>query len=1146
MATFSSASKSNRLLQSKRYTLADFDSQEAYTRVLDLNASEIYIQQDSLPGTSATLPYSGSSQDGLFITSGSGANEVNIARYYYHIELSPTETVTSGKLLTWFAISGSASDIGYDNPVSPQVVQPTQMTDWVSNKYIAAADAANKAETPQGSTGTPSLADGSPGYNVYIRKGNASSTATKVDDNDIVFDYKTGILQWMNASAAPAAGNATNNRMYLSGYQYVGQTLDQFVASGSGGGEGVGFPFSGSAVITGSLLVSGSDSNDEPVLVISGSTELEGDLSISGSITASEATFGSASIDHLTVNTIISASTVITSGSNQLGDTVDDTQTLIGTINMSGSAINITGSTGISGSLSIEGITDVSASIAALASAEDNAGIFTESGSSGVFQTTSSLQVTGSTLTTSPLTTVNPSITSSNDGTGGTNANYALNISESLWAYNHNVGVPKSNAWQDGLDGSYFSRFDQNTNVSEILRFMAGLLKDQAPSSSPNTRIYGAISQSSITNNSAGSRPSGRVPQNYNNSIITYFNGKGFVTEGEQLFHNVSATLKSRIDRVKTFGSDPSGTTTITSSLTPSGELFGLGTIGSIVTLKSSASFFYSDNSSKTETYSSSSISEIDQTGTGGSIIKIGDIQTANPAVIPNEFQDGFFEGAFSINQQFDANIDSLAQNSSASAGYYHLSQSIALQTGSGAETDYKVLNEEIFLISGSLNNDIPNNTLSVSTSNVASTNATSASLSGAPYLLTANYSIEKQISGLFDPMYAGNTTIAQLTENPADTKVSLDAVSGHSIAATINNSGQVSSANSIFPNGGGAARGTVVPTIDDIAILSGSLEFDAGTGGGTSKTNITRTGISSGNGDDQFTIRTTYRNRAGSPTNSDTVFEYHTAGTFGQDASSGSLAYYGALQGQISGQELEVGTSIEKEEFIGEKYRLRLTDKALSGSYDEGDHVATGSYAVNNLGGKDLQVKPGFLIKPGDTSQGYWLENPDSTAAGQYKYYIRAFKKDATSLPGKASTFAINLVSAVNNQNVTLADWGTGTSNGDIACAVLYEYSAIGGGNSGITTVPRLFDMSNLNGTAAGQSTYSANTSATNPFGTDITVAGMAGGATISSGKTTHTLDDGQGSLINDANPNIVVIVRFAAGGSSMTALKSIDVQLS
>ena len=59
MATFASASKSTRVLQSKRYTIADSDSQEAYTNVLDLNASEIYTQQNAI--TSSGIPYSGSS-----------------------------------------------------------------------------------------------------------------------------------------------------------------------------------------------------------------------------------------------------------------------------------------------------------------------------------------------------------------------------------------------------------------------------------------------------------------------------------------------------------------------------------------------------------------------------------------------------------------------------------------------------------------------------------------------------------------------------------------------------------------------------------------------------------------------------------------------------------------------------------------------------------------------------------------------------------------------------------------------------------------------------------------------------------------------------------------------------------------------------
>ena len=47
---FSKEIKSNRLLQSRRFTQdALGDSQEAFTRVLDLNASEIYSQQNLIP-----------------------------------------------------------------------------------------------------------------------------------------------------------------------------------------------------------------------------------------------------------------------------------------------------------------------------------------------------------------------------------------------------------------------------------------------------------------------------------------------------------------------------------------------------------------------------------------------------------------------------------------------------------------------------------------------------------------------------------------------------------------------------------------------------------------------------------------------------------------------------------------------------------------------------------------------------------------------------------------------------------------------------------------------------------------------------------------------------------------------------------------
>ena len=63
-------------------------------------------------------------------------------------------------------------------------------------------------------------------------------------------------------------------------------------------------------------------------------------------------------------------------------------------------------------------------------------------------------------------------------------------VSQSAWAYNHNVGVPTSNAWGSNLPGSYFNNFTNNTDVSEVLRFIAGLLSASAPDASPNTKTY--------------------------------------------------------------------------------------------------------------------------------------------------------------------------------------------------------------------------------------------------------------------------------------------------------------------------------------------------------------------------------------------------------------------------------------------------------------------------------------------------------------------------------------------------------------------------------------------------------------------------------------------------------------------------------
>ena len=77
----------------------------------------------------------------------------------------------------------------------------------------------------------------------------------------------------------------------------------------------------------------------------------------------------------------------------------------------------------------------------------------------------------------------------------GSNAELSsLTASLAISSSNINVGVPTSNNWQSGLNGSYFNNFTSNTNTSEILRFIAGLLSASAPDASPNTKTFASVS----------------------------------------------------------------------------------------------------------------------------------------------------------------------------------------------------------------------------------------------------------------------------------------------------------------------------------------------------------------------------------------------------------------------------------------------------------------------------------------------------------------------------------------------------------------------------------------------------------------------------------------------------------------------------
>jgi len=197
--------KSNRLLGSRRFTSADLNtSQEAFTGTIDIQASEVYTQANLIP--SASLPFSGSSQHAQLFESGSS----NILKYYYRQRLTKSNVDED----VWFFMDPSGSNSG----VTPQLIQTGQQTSFISPKYSHVTLANANAE------------DSTPGYGIKVFASTSADTSSLaggdiVSANDYQFDYKTGVLQFETA-------RNSNEIVYMTAYQYVGETLQD---SGAGG-----------------------------------------------------------------------------------------------------------------------------------------------------------------------------------------------------------------------------------------------------------------------------------------------------------------------------------------------------------------------------------------------------------------------------------------------------------------------------------------------------------------------------------------------------------------------------------------------------------------------------------------------------------------------------------------------------------------------------------------------------------------------------------------------------------------------------------------------------------------------------------------------------------------------------------------------
>lgn len=875
---------------------------------------------------------------------------------------------------------------------------------------------------------------------------------------------------------------------------------------------------SGSRVLTGSLVISGSVTADNFVGVSStaifdsdgtnivsasvnpdgaiftvtrdGSDKMSldenGNLVLQGSLTAQE--FKSE---------LISASILFESGSSQFGNSLDDTHKFTGSLFISGGDGH-----NISGSLRV------------------------------------STTNTGSTAITSNNTT---------------------------------VGYPSSNQWQNNLDGSFFNNFNHNTHISEILRFMAGVISSSldVADATPNTKTWGSVSQTytnggtisknSLFNGVLGSTyENAKLSNNWNNSnfisssltgsITTaqnYLISKGFLLNSETGSSNAgtnpfSNNYATRIPTtILTQAGFATNSFTITANaagstdVSSSANTFGLGTLTNggptAYFVRIEATQSYSDNysdatPSASSTFTSSSLKDysISSFGTSNGLV-LTKILTSQPAVIPSAFQDGDFNNVSGPINSRKYTSGATASNTISASGYYRTHDVIVgLKTGSQATfTEKTATNEssQFYLYTGDISTDITSGSRAATVSNINLTrtafSATSRSLSGAPYILNTSYSFQfrGEVSGSFDPAYGYSTNPITITR-PTNQWPNIGSTSINNATVSVTSNGvqtDVSNTRGILSADKTTQRSTnSVPFIDDIAYATASYSFSLNSN--ASNTLQTRAAQESQTYGIKF--RFNGRNWKGTTVTSDSsVQNFYNNTLFGQSKST-KMAIYSRAQGYDASS--LTGTS---ENFSGEDHRIKVNNNVLGFN---GDAFTTNSFKTNDAGDavlttKDLQVKPGFLVEPGGAN-GYWFDSGFGSASA-YKYYIRRFQTSGAK------------TSMTVNTEKTLVNWDS-TSNG-IAAAVLFKSSASGSGANSALSTARIYDPSETNSNVVESGVSADNFK--NPFTDNLDLYGNIGGS-ISGTTYTMPIRNADGMFLDNSDNEFYLIIRYKGDPSPVT----------
>ena len=387
MAAIDSTKKSARFLQSRRYTHDTYtDAQEAFTSVLDINANEIYIDQDLIP--SSGLPYNSSGDNGSIYSSGGQ----QVMKYYYRYRMTKSDLNNE----VWFFTNPTGSTSG----IGAQLIDSGQETNFISPKYSIPSLANANTE------------DATPGYGVKVLVD-----GTQQSVNNYAFDYKTGVLQFATSAVAPTNGQVVT----ISVYQYIGRKLSSQVGGNSTVYDilkptGSIFATTNDLQVTGSLLVtdgiSGSFTGDGTGLYnvpASGVTGLNLSQIADGSATASISNTDGLRINR---NTEITGSLTVTSGSaifssNLTADNSDLYLTSGSGLYIKDNAnVDITGSLNMSGSVTIKGDLRVEGKTTLVQTIDPNIESLVVSGAMNIVQNQINSQVIAASLAIQNLGTI--------------------------------------------------------------------------------------------------------------------------------------------------------------------------------------------------------------------------------------------------------------------------------------------------------------------------------------------------------------------------------------------------------------------------------------------------------------------------------------------------------------------------------------------------------------------------------------------------------------------------------------------------------------------------------------------------------------------------------------------------------------------